>query len=108
MREERLRGIAEATLALEALHALLPAAFPRDPRQVKPLMPGITAQIAAINGWSSGYASGVLHEWKRRVAYCAAVLRGTHFYDLDGQKTGIVIDEAAREVVRKVGNTAAG
>ena len=53
-------------------------------------------------GWSLQYAKGVLSVWKRRAAYCDAVLRGDPRIDIDGNETGEPISDRAREMARTV------
>jgi len=98
---ERERGKREADKAIEKLHTLWPAAFPKDPQSVKPLVPGIIPQVAASTGWSKPYATAVLMVWRSRDAYSEAVLRCPRYYDLNGEPTENPIDDAARERARQ-------
>lgn len=101
VRAEYLRGRQGEATAIEKLQALWPAAFPKDPRSVKPLVFGIIPEIAAATGWNKQYAAGVLGVWKLRVAYRASVLRSERYYDLNGQPTESLIDESTRERARR-------
>jgi sRNA-binding protein len=100
-RAEYLRGRQEAATAIEKLQALWPAAFPKDPKAIKPLSWGVVAEVAAATGWDKRYVAGVLGGWRLRVAYRAAVLRSERYYDLNGQPTENLIDEDARERARR-------
>src|SRR5271166_5296560 len=101
-KEERLKGMQAARDKLELLHRKWPAAFPRRYAAVKPLAPSVERVIGAAMGWSLQYAKGVLSVWKRRTAYCDAVLRGGLRIDIDGNETGELITDHAREMARSV------
>jgi hypothetical protein len=58
--------------------------------------------IAERTGWSPRYAAGVLHGWKLRGAYCDAVLRHEHRWNLNGEEVAhAVVEAAAREQARE-------
>ena len=51
---------------------------------------------AAELGWNPVYARAVLNAWKRRDAYCRAVLTFSARIGLDGSETGEMVDDVAR------------
>jgi hypothetical protein len=58
--------------------------------------------VAERTGWSPRYAAGVLHGWKLRGAYCDAVLRHEHRWNLNGEEVAhAVVEAAAREQARE-------
>jgi sRNA-binding protein len=97
---ERLKGMQTARDKLELLHQKWPSAFPRKYVAVMPLAASVERDISAAMGWSLQYAKGVLSVWKRRAAYCDAVLRGGPRIDIDGNVTGEPITDRAREMAR--------
>jgi ProQ/FINO family len=80
---------------------LWPAAFPKEPESIKPLVSGIAPQVAAATGWNKAYASGVLAAWRMRDAHAQAVISCQRYHDLKGEPTETVIDDAARERARQ-------
>lgn len=75
-----------------------PKAFPRDTTRIKPLVVHALGIIAQEMGWTTMYARGVLQPWKKRAAYCKAVLRETNRINLDGSKsTELISDDARRD-----------
>ena len=71
---EARRAYREARTAIALLQQRWPAAFPEGPRQVRPLITGLTPLIAAALGWSHPDPRAVLCTWKLRPAYCRSVL----------------------------------
>ena len=90
------RGMKEQRTAIPLLQQRWPAAFPQDPRQVRPLAIAIIATLSAEFGWSLPYTKGVLLVWKQRTAYCNAVLRYDDRIDLDGAPSGQQVGDQAR------------
>jgi hypothetical protein len=52
-------------------------------------------------GWSRAYARAVLAAWKKRTAYCRAVLTYPTRFRLDGSKTDEPVDDIARDDARR-------
>ena len=99
---ERKRGFEEAFEQFPTLRAKWPKAFPREAREVRPLAPGATAIVAGEFGWPTPYARAVLEVWKRRDAYCRAVLTHSVRIALDGSETGFIVEERARIDAQRV------
>jgi hypothetical protein len=59
----------EALAAISVLQERWPAAFPKDPDLIRPLVRKLVEPIAASTGWSKRYTTGVLAVWKRQAAY---------------------------------------
>jgi len=93
---EARRAYREARTAIALLQQRWPAAFPEGPRQVRPLITGLTPLIAAALGWSHPYTRAVLCTWKLRPAYCRSVLDHSVRFDLDGNQTDQPVNEDAR------------
>jgi hypothetical protein len=93
---ERKRGYQEAAVQFEALRARWPKAFPAKFSEVRPLELSALDVIRNEMGWSRDYARSVLSLWKKRMAYCRAVLTYPTRFGLDGSKT----DEAVHEIAR--------
>jgi sRNA-binding protein len=99
---EWLRGLKESAAGIQVLRSLWPHAFPQEGHLVRPLVAGLAGQIAERTGWSLRYASGVLRGWKRRRAYCRAVLQYDRRWNLEGEEVAdAVVEDAAREQARK-------
>jgi sRNA-binding protein len=95
-KSEAQRAYREARTAITLLQQRWPAAFPKAPQQIRPLITGLTPLIAAALDWSHPYARTVLRTWKLRPAYCRAVLAHSVRFDLDGNPTDQPIDEDTR------------
>jgi sRNA-binding protein len=87
----------EARAAISVLQERWPAAFPKDPELIRPLVMKLVDPIAASTGWSKRYTTGVLAAWKRQAAYSQAVLAYARRYDLAGAVTDEIVGERARE-----------
>jgi sRNA-binding protein len=99
---EWLHGLRESAAGIEVLRSLWPNAFPRQWHLVRPLVAGLAGQIAERTGWSPQYTTGVLRGWKLRRAYCEAVLRYDHRFNLDGEEVAeAIVEETAREQARR-------
>jgi len=70
--------------------------LPVKSRDVRPLGSGGVAMIAAELGWNPVYARAVVNAWRRRDAYCRAVLTWSERIGLDGSETGETVDDVAR------------
>ena len=99
---ETKRGYQEAPGQFEVLRARWPRAFPAKSRDVRPLGSGAVAIIAAELGWNPVYARAVLNVWKRREAYCRAVLTCSARIGLDGSETGETVDDVARAQAQEI------
>lgn len=99
-RAETKRGYAEASKQFEVLHAKWPKAFPTKSHEVRPLIPGTVATVVKELGWSQPYARAVLKVWKRRDAYCRAILAYTARIGLDGSVSDFTVDDKARADAR--------
>src|SRR3954447_18720439 len=97
---EARRAYRESRTAITLLQQRWPAAFPETPRQVRPLIAGLTPLIAAALDWSRPYTRAVLRTWKLRPAYCRAVLEYPVRFDLDGDPTDQPVDEGARTLAK--------
>jgi sRNA-binding protein len=84
--------------AIEVLQAHWPAAFPRSPDLIRPLLGKneLIPVIAERTGWSKRYTTSALAAWKRQPAYAEAVLRHDRWHDLAGEATDKIITESAR------------
>lgn len=79
---------------LDQLAEKYPAAFPRDPRAVKPLKVGIHQDLrAALPEVSHGVLRKALSHHSRRLAYLRALIRGGDRVDLQGQPVEPVTPE---------------
>jgi sRNA-binding protein len=87
----------ESKAAIAVLQERWPAAFPKEPELVRPLMGrGVVAAIAESTGWSKRYTKSALSVWKRRPTYSQAVLRCERRYDLNGAASDERVSEQAR------------
>jgi uncharacterized protein (DUF1778 family) len=102
VKAEAKRGFEEASKQFVALRGKWPKAFPSEPHEVRPLAPGTIAIVAKELGWSTPYARAVLDVWKRRDAYCRAVLTFSLRIALDGSQTNFTVEDKARSDARKV------
>jgi ProQ/FINO family len=100
-KQETKRGLTESAASVEVLRSLWPAAFPKRNDLVRPLARGLIPAIAEGTGWSPAYAQGVVEGWKRRVAYCKAVLTFDRRWNLNGEKTDDTVTDEARELARQ-------
>jgi len=101
MKSETGRGFKEARAQLEVLRARWPQAFPLEAREVRPLEMAALDVIVNEMGWSRAYARAVLAAWKKRNAYCRAVLTYPTRFRLDGSKTDEPVDDIARDHARR-------
>jgi hypothetical protein len=85
---------------LKELQARWPQAFPRDPKDVRPLAGTALHEIAAAMGWSKPYTRALLSCWKNRGPYCRAVLCYNSRIALSGEITEQVVDDDARKLAR--------
>ena len=69
-----VRGFNEARDQIEALRARWPKAFPLQAHEVRPLETATLDIIVNEMGWTRPYARAVLAVWKKRTAYCRAIL----------------------------------
>ena len=99
--EER-KGWGDARQVIPLLQEKWPLAFPTEYYLVKPLATSVTRVISEAMGWNLYYARGVLSVWKRRSAYCDAILRGGLRIDIDGNTTTEPVDEISRQQAQKV------
>jgi len=99
---ERKRGCIEAKTQLPLLQEKWPKAFPRKNDEVRPLASGIGSVVAEEFGWSMPYARAVLETWKRREAYCRAVLTYAVRIGLDGTPTADAVSEAAQASAKEM------
>ena len=99
---ERKRGCIEAKTQLPLLQEKWPKAFPRKDGEVKPLACGVTSVVAEEFGWSRPYAKAILETWKRREAYCRAVLTYQVRIELDGTPAADTVSEAARASAKEM------
>ena len=97
---EARRAYRESRTAIALLQQRWPAAFPKAPQQVRPLIAGLTPLIAAALDWSHPYTRAVLRTWKLRPAYCRAVLVHPVRFDLDGNPTEQPVGEDARTMAK--------
>jgi sRNA-binding protein len=65
------------------------------------LAASVRGVIREAMGWDYHYTIGVLSVWKRRSAYCDAILRGDPRIDIDGNATTEPIDERSRQQAQK-------
>jgi sRNA-binding protein len=100
-RAEHLRGLKEARTAIATLQERWPEGFAKKRELIRPLVSGVTAEIAAALGWSKPYTRAVIEVWKLRDGYCEAVLRDERRYDLTGAVTDQIVAERAREDARQ-------
>jgi sRNA-binding protein len=98
---EEKRGWRTSREHIPALRERWPAAFPKDDRKVRPLVPGVAAPIAEAMGWTVGFTHGVLKGWKSSAAYCRAILRDTVRINLDGSPSDQQVDDNARAMATK-------
>src|SRR5208283_242966 len=87
---------------LPLLQEKWPKAFPRKDDEVRPLAPGMGSVVAEEFGWSIPYAKAVLETWKRREAYCRAVLTYAVRIGLDGTPTADTVSEAAQASAKEM------
>ena len=99
-KSEARRAYHEWRTAITLLQQRWPAAFPRAPQQIRPLIPGLTPLIAAALDWSHPYTRAVLRTWKLRPAYCRAVLDYPVRFDLNGNPTEQPVGEDARTMAK--------
>jgi ProQ/FINO family len=81
---------------LEVLRTRWPAAFPQDPRLIRPLMRGIHREIAQLQPGTALWLikrAIILFQGHSGGAYWRAVMRGGHRYGLDGTPCGEVTPE---------------
>ena len=97
---EARRAYRESRTAIALLQQRWPAAFPKAPQQVRPLIAGLTPLIAAALDWSRPYTRAVLRTWKLRPAYCRAVLDYPVRFDLNGNPTEQPVGEDARTMAK--------
>src|SRR3954447_6743837 len=97
---EARRAYRESRTAIMLLQQRWPAAFPKTPQQVRPLIAGIIPLIAAALDWSYPYTRAVLRTWKLRPAYCRAVLNHPVRFDLNGNPTEQPVGEDARTMAK--------
>jgi len=93
---------AATTPVISALQERWPAAFPTTLKSVKPLASSVIEAVSAGMGWERDYTLGVLYVWKRRTAYCEAILRGGARVDIEGRPTGEMVDEGGQVLARNV------
>jgi sRNA-binding protein len=98
---EYRRGLKESQAGIAALQERWPAAFPRKPHLVRPLVAKLHDQVAAEMGWSKPYTRAVIRVWKLRDGYCHAVLAHERRYDLAGVASGEAVDDEARSLARQ-------
>jgi sRNA-binding protein len=91
-----LRGRREAKLQFPLLRERWPKAFPNRPSEVRALGSEAARAVAEAMGWAHGYARGVLFIWKKREAYCRAVLDHPERIALDGTPCGETVDDKAK------------
>ena len=99
-KSEARRAYREWRTAIALLQQRWPAAFPKAPQQIRPLIPGLTPLIAAALDWNHPYTRAVLRTWKLRPAYCRAVLDHPVRFDLDGNPTTQPVDKDARTMAK--------
>ena len=93
-----LRGLKEAKRHFPLLRERWPKAFPIQALDVRPLGSEAVRAIAEEMGWDRSYARGALCVWKRRQAYCRAILAHPERIALDGTPCGETVDDKAREL----------
>jgi sRNA-binding protein len=91
------KGWGDAKLVIPLLQEKWPLAFPTKSHLVKPLASSVPRVISETMGWDISYTRGVLSVWKRRNAYCDAILRGGPRIDIDGKATPEPVDESSRQ-----------
>lgn len=96
MKSETGRGFKEARDQIEVLRARWPKAFPLAAHQVRPLETATLDIIVNEMGWTRPYARAVLAVWKKRTAYCRAILAYPTRFRLDGSPTDEIVDDIAR------------
>jgi sRNA-binding protein len=99
--EERRKGWGDARQVIPLLQEKWPLAFPTKNYLVKPLAASVPRVISEALGWNLSYARGVISVWKRRNAYCDAILRGGLRIDIDGNATMEPVDENSRQQAQK-------
>jgi sRNA-binding protein len=94
---EGTKGWRDARRVIPLLQEKWPLAFPTKSHLVKPLASSVPRVISETMGWDISYTRGVLSVWKRRNAYCDAILRGGPRIDIDGKATPEPVDESSRQ-----------